>query len=208
MPVPPMDETFPDASLRLFPVAYDMLVPLSAENHGEVFRGDCIGYSPFVFKENIDDEYGVNIYAACFLKHGIDLLQSSFFFQFICDSCDRILDNLPPILPIRRASRKSPSLSSIIAIYKLTLPELWDLTEWSEKSRLTTCDRQTKRAAVISNTHQGVEAVQEIIHSLSSSVPAGVYIKEKGIQVHIKVQPLRPVERDTDDRVALFMSGR
>ncbi|GMP35877.1 hypothetical protein CsSME_00008173 [Camellia sinensis var. sinensis] len=173
----------------------------SAENLGEVLRGDRIENSPYVFnmrepqmcnvvcrvtlnaktakefKEKIDDEYRVNM----------------------------ILDNLPLVVPIRRLDQESVivyqhgfhvglkglyagtkeekyfihnHLSFTVKFHKDPLTESSRIVgfevkpfsikheyegQWSDKTRLTTCDPHAKRTVTNSDTPQEVDDKKEII---------------------------------------------
>ncbi|KAG5564009.1 hypothetical protein RHGRI_000252 [Rhododendron griersonianum] len=173
----------------------------SAENLGEVLRGDRIENSPYVFKmrepqmcnvvcrqilnektakefkEKIDDQYRVNM----------------------------ILDNLPLVVPIRRLDQESSIVYQhgfhvgLKGLYAGTKEEKYfihnHLTftvkfhkdqqtdvgrivgfevrpfsvkheyegEWSETTRLTTCDPHAKRSVTTSDSPQEVEDKKEII---------------------------------------------
>ncbi|KAF7838143.1 transmembrane 9 superfamily member 10-like [Senna tora] len=177
----------------------------SAENLGEVLRGDRIENSPYVFrmrepqmctvvcrltlnavtakqfKEKIDDEYRVNM----------------------------ILDNLPLVVPLRRPDQESAivylhgflvglkgqyagmkeekyfihnHLTFVVKYHRDPLTELSRIVgfevkpfrlcysvkhqyegEWTEKTRLTTCDPHARKAVTNSESPQEVEDKKEII---------------------------------------------
>ncbi|KAF2313029.1 hypothetical protein GH714_008809 [Hevea brasiliensis] len=138
----------------------------SAENLGEVLRGDRIENSPFVmcnivcrvkfdaktvkeFKEKIDDEYRVNM----------------------------ILDNLPLVVPRQRLDQESPTVYQLgfhvglkgqySGVYRCTSNSIFKHEyegKWNdEKTRLTTCDPHAKHTVVNSNTPQEVEGKKEVI---------------------------------------------
>ncbi|KAK4768852.1 hypothetical protein SAY86_027002 [Trapa natans] len=173
----------------------------SAENLGEVLRGDRIENSPYTFKMREPQMCNV----ACRIT--LDKKQAKDLKEKIKDEyrVNMILDNLPLVVPIQRQDQESPPIYQhgfhvglkgqysgskeekyfIHNHLAFTLKYHRDLQtdmarivgfevkpfsikheyedQWSENTRLTTCDPHAKHTVVNSNTPQEVEENKEII---------------------------------------------
>ncbi|KAL8137364.1 hypothetical protein V2J09_003365 [Rumex salicifolius] len=173
----------------------------SAENLGEVLRGDRIENSPYVFK--MREAQMCNILC----RVDLDTKTAKAFKEKIDDEyrVNMILDNLPLVVPVQRMDQQAPPIYQhgfhvgVKGLYNgvkdekhfihnhlaFTVKFHKDLDtnaarivgfevkpfsvkheyegQWSDKTRLTTCDPHARRTVTNSNTPQEVEDKQEII---------------------------------------------
>ncbi|KAK4747074.1 hypothetical protein SAY87_026111 [Trapa incisa] len=173
----------------------------SAENLGEVLRGDRIENSPYTFKMREPQMCNV----VCRKK--VDAKQAKDLKEKIKDEyrVNMILDNLPLVVPIRRQDQESHviyqhgfhvglkgqysgskeekffihnHLAFTVKYHRDSQTEMTRIVgfevkpysikhehegQWSENTHLSTCDPQSKRTVINSNTPQEVEENNEII---------------------------------------------
>ncbi|KAL8130028.1 hypothetical protein V2J09_019183 [Rumex salicifolius] len=173
----------------------------SAENLGEVLRGDRIENSPYVF--NMREAQMCNILC----RITLDAKTTKAFREKIDDEyrVNMILDNLPLVVPVQRVDQQLPPVFQlgfhvgVKGLYSGSKDERYfihnHLTftvkfhkdfqanaarivgfevkpfsvkheyegQWSDKTRLTTCDPHARRTVTNSNIPQEVEDKQEII---------------------------------------------